>query len=132
MGVTDGIRRDMRQAMNDAVEDLAHDVLRAAQADAPPSPPPGEDPHPEITLRERGYVERLPTLQEQAAYEIGFRAPYAAKVHEDFRLQHPRGGKPKYLERNVAAAAARMEGRIAASVRKVMAKRTSEGAPRQF
>lgn len=132
MGVTDRIRRQMQDAANDAVKDLAEDVLRAAQQDAPPSPPPGEDPHPEISLRERGYVEEVASPGDQASFEVGFRAPYAAKQHENMRLEHPRGGTSKYLERHVAAAAARMEGRMAASVRKAMAGRSVEGGPRSF
>lgn len=126
MGVTSGIRRDMRRAMQDGVVDVAKDIMDAARADAPPSPPPGEDPAPQVALRERGYVEALPG----GGVEIGFRTPYAAKQHEDFRLKHPRGGVPKYLERHVLAAAVALENRIAVQVRKVMAERTVTGPPR--
>jgi hypothetical protein len=118
MGITDEIRHAIGDAMHHAVDDLAHEILHAAQADAPPSPPPGEDPNPAVSLRESGYVEALPG----GGVEVGFRTPYAAKQHEDFRLEHPRGGTPKYLERHVTAAAAQLEGRIAIEVRKVMAR----------
>lgn len=126
MSITTGIRNRLGDAFQDAVLELAHDILEAAERDAPPSPPPDEDPNEAVTLREAGYVERLPGR----GVEIGFRTSYAAKQHENFRLKHPHGGKPKFLERNVAAAAAQMEGRIALQLRKVMAHDTVVSAPR--
>lgn len=126
MSVTTGVRAQLGQAFNDAVFELASDILEAAVRDAPPSPPPDEDPDEAVTLKDAGYIERLPGR----GVEIGFRTAYAAKQHENFRLKHPHGGKPKFLERNVAAAAAAMEGRIATQLRKVMAKQTIVAAPR--
>lgn len=126
MGVTSAIRRDIADAMQDAVEDVAREVLDHAVADAPPSPPAGEDPNEAVTLREAGYVERVP-----GGVEVGFRTVYAARQHEQLDLNHPRGGKPKFLESNVAAAAAQLEGRIAGEVRKVTTRGTRTRAPRE-
>jgi hypothetical protein len=128
MGVTDGIRHQLATAFQDAVTELAQDILEQAIADAPPSPPPGEDPDEAVSLKAAGYLERLPGR----GVEIGFRTPYAAKQHENMRLQHPHGGKPKFLERHVAAAAAHMEGRIALQLRKAMATETRVAAPRSY
>jgi hypothetical protein len=123
VGVTDRVRRELQDAANKAVEDLAEEVRRAAVVDAPPTDPT-DDPNPAVSLRDSSYVERVPGAQDQARFEVGFRTAYAAKQHEAQHYKHPRGGVPKFLERNVTAAAARMEGRVAAEVTKVMRRGT--------
>jgi hypothetical protein len=47
------------------------------------------------TLRRSGAVMDAPT--EGVVY-VSFNTPYAVKQHEDLTLNHPRGGKAKYLE----------------------------------
>jgi len=47
------------------------------------------------TLRRSGTVIDAPG--EGAVY-VSFSTPYAVKQHEDLTLNHPRGGKAKYLE----------------------------------
>jgi hypothetical protein len=47
------------------------------------------------TLRRSGTV--TDALMESAVY-VSFNTPYAIKQHEDLTLNHPDGGKAKYLE----------------------------------
>jgi hypothetical protein len=107
-----------------AVWDLAHEVLERARRDAPPSPPPDEDPS-SASLREAGHVRRVP-----GGVEIVFDVPYAAKQHEDFRLDHPRGGGPKFLERNVLAAARELPRVIGGQIASNSAQRIASGGQR--
>ena len=113
-----GIGRKLADLFRDqadvAMRDLAEQVLIKAQADAPPSPIEG-DPDPSLSLRQNGRVEKV----RSGVYDIVFDAPYAAKQHENFRLEHPHGGKPKYLESNVQLAARDMEGTLKGAVRAV-------------
>ncbi len=44
--------------------------------------------------------------------EIRFETPYAAYQHDHMNLEHPQGGKPKYLEHAVAAARPGMRSRL--------------------
>lgn len=112
-GVGDKIRRLLQDTADDQVRELARDVLRRSTQDAPPEPPPEEDPDPAVSLRSSGDIRRV----RPGVYEISFDTPYAVKQHENLRLDHPRGGKPKFLERNVLAATRELPKRLAAGVR---------------
>lgn len=110
--LADRIERLMMGAADRALMDVAHVVLEQAKHDAPPTDPE-DDPDPTVSIRESGQVRRV----ARGKVQISFDAPHAAKHHENFRLAHPRGGGPKYLERNVLAASRALQGRLAAEIR---------------
>lgn len=114
-----GIGRKLLEAFRDnadhAVRELAEATLDRARLDAPPSPAPGEDPDPSTSLRMGGRVEKV----RPGVYEIIFDEPYAAKQHEAQHFDHPHGGGPKFLEKNIQIAANQLEGKLALSVRSV-------------
>lgn len=119
------LERAFMSAAERAVYDVAQEVLEQAKRDAPPTNPE-DDPDPNVNLRETGHVRRL--RGERVA--IVFDAPHAAKQHEDLRLEHPHGGGPKYLERNVLAAAAALRGRIAGEIRALTGEHVASGGRR--
>lgn len=110
--LTKYLTREITAAMDTRVRLLAEQVLERAKADAPPSPPAGEDPDPAVSLRDSGHVRRVGA----GRYEIVFDAPYAAKQHESLRFEHPRGGKPKFLEAAVREAAAELPVSLAGAM----------------
>jgi hypothetical protein len=75
-------------ATDQALEQLGHDVLNAATADAP---------RETGALAASGYVQPI----APGVVRIGFRAPYAAAVHERLDVSHP-NGRAKFLEGAVA------------------------------
>lgn len=66
------------------------------------------------TLRRSGTVTEAP--QDNAVY-ISFNTPYAVKQHEDLTLNHPRGGKAKYLEDPFKRNAKKVERLVAQRVK---------------
>lgn len=48
------------------------------------------------------------------------RVPYAARIHEDTLLNHPRGGQAHYLSQPVYAATDGMATRVAAAIRQAV------------
>lgn len=78
--------RIAREAGFQALRDGAEHILTEAI---------DETPIDTGTLRRSGTVTEAPS--EDAVY-ISFNTPYAIKQHEDLTLNHPNGGKPKYLE----------------------------------
>lgn len=106
--------------------EAGNQVLEAARADAPPSPPPGEDPDPSVSLRASG---RLDVEQGGRSVVVSFNTPYAAKVHELQQAEHPHGGGPRYLEKNVKALVPKLDGIIGSEVRKQFASGRGGGRP---
>jgi hypothetical protein len=109
----------MLDAAERAVTASANDLLGRAVADAPIE---------EGTLRGSGRVDvdSTPTSIEAT---VSFNTVYAAAVHQGHATQHrggktvewvmrnnPRGGGPRYLEKNLLAMTARYEQVIAAAV----------------
>lgn len=76
----------VRQAAMQALHDGAEHILTEAI---------DETPIDTGALRRSGAVTDAPN--EGAVY-VSFNTPYAVKQHEDLTLNHPRGGKAKYLE----------------------------------
>lgn len=107
----DDIEQPARQASIDALQDLAVAVLLQARANTPVGDPK-LDPDPAVSLAESGRIKR-----DGNGYIVIFDAPYAAKQHDDMRLDHPRGGGSKYLERALMDVMPRMEGAVASKVR---------------
>lgn len=52
--------------------------------------------------------------------KIGFDAPYAADQHEQVHLNHPRGGRAKYLESVLVEEQGRILNTVAGKMREVM------------
>lgn len=82
-----------------AVRMIGERVLGEAQRDAPIE---------EGTLRAGGELEVTRTLDAVTA-EVSFNEIYAARQHEELAWRHPLGGKAKYLEDPVRAAAPLLE-----------------------
>lgn len=95
MSLADDIMRKVQAGAIDGLEDAARAVLAKAQANIPVSDP-ADDPDPNVSLRRAGRI-----TPDGKGYIISFETPYAAKVHEDLRARHPRGGQAKYLKRAV-------------------------------
>lgn len=117
----DALKRLVLDAAERALDDVAREIHAAAVRDAPPTDPE-DDPNPAVTLKEAGSVTSTPGHRE-----IAFDTPYAHKQHENFRLDHPRGGVPKFLERNVTAAAGDLERRVGAEIAKDLRARDGRG-----
>lgn len=114
MSIGDDLKRRMRKAGHDAIRKAAEDIRNAAAENVPVGDP-SEDPDPALALASTGQV-----IPDGDGYIILFSTPYAAKQHEDHRLHHPRGGKPKYLEDEVKAMVPKLEGIVASEVAKIM------------
>lgn len=82
----DLVEKIVREAAFQGLHDGAEAILTEAI---------DETPVDTGTLRRSGTVTDAPS--EEAVY-VSFNTPYAVKQHEDLTLNHPRGGKAKYLE----------------------------------
>lgn len=111
MDPQEAVRRGAEAGLREAAER----ILEAAKRDIPVGDPE-EDPDAHVRLAASGHIETEPG----GTVVVSFDTPYAAKQHEDQRLHHPRGGGPKYLERNVLAIVPKLEGIVASEVRKLM------------
>jgi len=111
------LQRETEHGTIEAVEEFANRVLDLAQANVPVGDP-RVDPDPAVSLRRSGHIRR-----DGDGFIIVFDTPYAAKVHEDQRLNHPRGGTAKYLEHAVQALSPMFEDMVASRV----AARTATG-----
>jgi hypothetical protein len=109
------IHDEMEHAAQEALLGLAEEVKRLAIENMPKGDPL-LDPDPNVNLADLVEIERTPF-----GYEVSISAPYVIRQHENGRLQHPRGGGPKFLERAVTAVAPRMEPAMAARVHQRLA-----------
>jgi hypothetical protein len=100
MKLGDELQHDVEAAAEFGLRSAAELVLQQAQRNIPVGDP-DVDPDPNVTLRDSGQHRGA----RATAGSIIFDTPYAAKVHEDQRLQAPRGGTAKYLERAVTTIA---------------------------
>jgi hypothetical protein len=108
----------------EALEDVAALILDEAKHKIGVGDP-AVDPNPAVALAESGRIER-----HGDGLVIIFDTPYAAKQHEDQRLQHPRGGGPKYLEHAVAEIVPALANLVASKVDARMAKGLSSDPQR--
>ena len=90
-GISDSIRDRVDDELRRTLRVEAEDLLGRATRDAPIE---------EGTLRGSGEVEIRETATGAEAV-VSFNTPYAARQHEELEYEHPRGGKPKYLEDHV-------------------------------
>ena len=113
MSVAAQLERMLLDGAKSGLEEVAENVLRRAKLAAPPTDPE-DDPDPGSSLRGDA---RIDWERGGRVAVIRFPSPHAAKHHEDQRLEHPRGGGPKFLEKAVKAEIPRYEGKLAAGVR---------------
>lgn len=74
-------------------------------------------------LRSTGHVDLLSAYQAvvvELSYGMHGTAPYAAKIHEDTSMNHPRGGQSHFLSEPFFAATAGMLERLATTIRSQM------------
>lgn len=95
------------------LEEAAQRVGAGAAMNAPPTDP-ADDPNPERTLQRDWHVDELPG----GGVRVVFDGPYAAKHHEAQHFEHPRGGKPKFLEDELKAVVPDLPRIVAGEVRK--------------
>ncbi len=113
---TSGARRALARAAERAVRRVSEDLLDASNADLPVGEP-AEDPTPEIALRERGDVD-VDVRPGAVIGTVSYNTAYARRQHEDLELEHPRGGGPKFLERNLLGGGARLAAEIERELRR--------------
>lgn len=101
----------LRAAARAAIEDVGAEVVVRAKADLPVGDPE-DDPAPFIRLRDSFHTEWVGDT-----YVISVSTPYAIKQHESFHLRHPRGGSPKFLERQFASVGVELDRDLSARVR---------------
>ena len=97
--------RLIRETAFQAIRDGAEAILTEAI---------DETPIDTGTLRRSGTVTEAP--QENTVY-VSFNTPYARRQHEDLTLNHPRGGKAKYLEDPFKRNAEKVEQLVAQRVK---------------
>lgn len=113
--MSDDLETRAHEASLDGLFDIARAVLEQAERNLPVGDP-RVDPDPARSLKTSGKI-----TADGAGFIIEFEGPYAAKQHEDQRLNHPRGGGPKYLERALLEVMPAAEGVVASQVRARMA-----------
>lgn len=114
------LSRQLEQNMEDAALDALHETCRDVVRQAIENMPPGDprlDPDPNVSLADSVRIER-----DGNGFVVIVDTPYAAKVHEDLHMKHPRGGGPKYLERAVTQEIPQVEGVVASKVQARLAR----------
>src|SRR4051812_34837987 len=116
VGESECLEAIMRQVGHDAIEAIARIIMARAQADIPIGDP-ALDPETGKALRASGDTYWI----DPDTYEIGFFTDYAVKQHELLGFKHPRGGGPKYLERNVTNIGPELQEELEKRVREYFA-----------
>jgi hypothetical protein len=93
----------------DVLEAIGQTLKQMVIADLPPSPE--RDPDPAYSLRDHVEVRRYGNI-----VSVSVEGPYAVRLHENLQFKHVRGGKAKFLERNVTALARQIEPMLAGEV----------------
>lgn len=98
------MKGDLQAAMRIVTEDLLGEAQRQV-------------PRDEGTLAGTGTAE----VEQHGSLVTGrvtFSTPYARKQHEDLTLNHPKGGKAKYLEEPLTSESARYTKVIADTIKR--------------
>lgn len=112
MSLADSIERALTRGGTEGLLQAARRIKNRADQNLPVGDP-AVDPDPALSIKDSGYIE-----VHGRVVEIGYRAPYSAKQHEDQHLKHPRGGGPKFLERALLEEIPRLDDIVAGEVRK--------------
>jgi hypothetical protein len=105
---TKAVRQAMKGDLVAAMRIVTEDLVGRAQRQVP---------RDEGTLAGTGTAE----VEQHGQLVIGrvtFSTPYAQKQHEDLTLNHPKGGKAKYLEEPLTSEAARYTKTIADTIKR--------------
>lgn len=114
MSVADDIMRLVLEGGDEGVLLAAKAVLEEAQRNIPVGDP-DVDPDPGVTLKDSGSIEVIPNPFGDLV-RVSFDTPYAAKVHEDVNLKHPRGGTAHYLMNALVTVMPAMDTIVASQV----------------
>lgn len=110
-GELERVRHAVEAAGKEGLRVFAEAVLAEAKRNVGVGDP-SEDPDPLVALADSGHIE-----PEGDGFVIIFDTVYATKQHEDMRLEHPRGGGPRYLERAVTTLAPAAEGIVGSKIK---------------
>lgn len=116
MSLGDDIARSVREGADEGLAKAAHTIARQTRDNLPVGDP-AKDPDPAVAMKDHIEVD---FDADGDVAQVSVNTAYAAKQHEDFRLKHPRGGGPKFLERALLEEMPHLEGIIAGEVRKQM------------
>ena len=97
----------MEQVGVESMLAVAQVIKQLVQADLPVGDP-AVDPDPSYALRDHVDIDVVGNM-----VTITVEGPYAVKLHEAQQFRHPRGGKAKFLERNVTVGAGLVERELA-------------------
>lgn len=115
LGLAERIKHLMRDGAKEALLNLGEDLARRTIADIPIGDP-RLDPNPEYALRDHVHVRQYANF-----VSVTVEGEYVIKQHEALSFKHPRGGFPKFLERNAVLMAVELEGHIAGVLRRKFA-----------
>jgi hypothetical protein len=114
VSTADDIARMVLAGADEGLLLAAKAVLEEAQRNIPVGDP-DIDPDPSVTLKDSGHVEIVENpLGTQV--RVSFDTPYAARVHENLRMQHPRGGGAHYLTNALTTVMPTLDNIVAAKV----------------
>jgi hypothetical protein len=114
-GLAERLAQIMREGAIEALTDLGNELAKRTIADIPIGAP-HLDPNPEYALRDHVHVRQYGNI-----VAVTVEGAYAVKQHEALHFRHPRGGFPKFLERNVVVIVGEMEGKLAGVVQRKFA-----------
>ena len=100
----------MEEAGGDVLDALGQMLKARVIPNIPPSDPE-RDPDPNYSLRDHVEVRRYGNT-----VSVAVEGDYAVKIHENMQMHHPRGGGPKFLEREATAMVRVMEGMLAGEI----------------
>lgn len=112
------------EAGGDVLDALGQMLKQMTIADIPKGDP-SVDPDPSYSLADHVIVRRYGNT-----VSVAVEGPYAVRLHENMQMQHPRGGTPKYLERNATALVRELESRLAGEVARTFASGRRRGGGR--
>lgn len=104
------IVRQAEEAGQDVLEAVGQALKQMVIADLPVGDPK-VDPDPNYALRDHVEVRRYGNI-----VSVSVEGPYAVRLHENLQFKHVRGGRAKFLERNVMALARTLEVQLAGEV----------------
>ena len=112
LGLAERIKHLMREGAQEALLDVGEELAKRTIADIPIGDP-HLDPNPEYALRDHVHIRQYGNF-----VSVSVEGAYVIKQHEALSFKHPRGGYPKFLERNAVMMAVMLEGMIAGKLRR--------------
>ena len=106
---------EMVRAGHSTLQIVGEELAERIRRDIPVGDP-SLDPDPGFTLRDHVVVRAYGKY-----VSVAVEGPYAVKQHESFHLRHPRGGGPKFVEKNAIHIAQLWQRMLAGSVQHTFA-----------